>query len=104
MTMAELVDGPVQVLPRTTHLEVGLVDVPAVADGVAGGPSGLGQQRREALHPPVDGDVVDFDASLGEQLLHVSVRQPEAEVPPHGQQDHIGREAEPGERRGRDGR
>jgi hypothetical protein len=26
----------------------------------------LGQQRREPLHPPVDGDVVDLDTALGE--------------------------------------
>jgi hypothetical protein len=36
-------------------------------------PGGLGQQRREPLHPTVDGDVVDIDAALGEQLLDVPV-------------------------------
>jgi hypothetical protein len=45
---------------------------------MAAGPGGVGQQRREALHPPVDGDVVDLDAAFGEQLLHVAVRQADA--------------------------
>jgi hypothetical protein len=38
--------------------------------------SGHGEQRRESLHPPVDGDVVDLDAALGEQLFDVAVGQP----------------------------
>ena len=61
------------------------------------GPSGLSQQRREAQHPPVDGDVVDLDPALGEQLFDVAVGQAEAQVPPDRQHDHIRREAEPGE-------
>jgi len=36
-------------------------------------PRGLGQQRGEPLYPPVDRDVVDLDAALGEQLLDVAV-------------------------------
>ncbi len=35
---------------------------------------GLDQQRREPLHPPVDADVIDPDAALGEQFLNVAVR------------------------------
>jgi hypothetical protein len=47
-----------------------------------------------------------FDAPLGQQLLDVPVREPEAEVPTHRQGDHLGREAEAGEggAGGRDGR
>jgi hypothetical protein len=37
-----------------------------VARRVPAGPSGLGEQRREPLHAPVDRDVVDLDAALGE--------------------------------------
>jgi hypothetical protein len=29
-------------------------------------PSGVGQQRCESQHPPVDRDVVDLDTALGE--------------------------------------
>jgi hypothetical protein len=66
---------------------------------MAAGPGGFGQQRREALDPPVDGDVVDLHAAFGQQLLHVAVRQRKAQIPAHRQHDHIGREAEAGERR-----
>jgi hypothetical protein len=48
---------------------------------VAAWPCGLGQQRREPQHPPVDGDVVDLDTALGEELFDVAVRQAEAQVP-----------------------
>ena len=43
--------------------------------------------------------VVDLDAALGEQLFDVAVRQAEAQVPTDGQDDHVGWEAEPSERR-----
>jgi hypothetical protein len=33
---------------------------------VAAGSGRLGQQRREPLHPPVDGHVIDLDAALDE--------------------------------------
>jgi hypothetical protein len=41
---------------------------------MAAGPGSLGEQRREPLHPPEDGDVVDLDATFGQQLLDVAVR------------------------------
>jgi hypothetical protein len=63
---------------------------------MAAGLGGLGQQRREALDPPVDGDVVDLDAAFGEQLLDVAVRQAEAQIPADRQHNHIGWEAEAG--------
>jgi hypothetical protein len=58
---------------------------------VAGEPGGVGQQRREPLHPPVDRDVVDLDPSLGEEFLDVAVGQPVAQVPAHRHHDHLGR-------------
>jgi hypothetical protein len=78
---------------------MGLVDLPAVADGVVAGPGGLGQQWRKPHHPAIHRDVVDLDPAFGEQLLEVAVGQAEAQVPAHREHDHIGREAEPGERR-----
>ena len=97
--LPELVDRPVQVHPPAGDLHVGLVDVPAVADPVPGEPGRVGQQRREPLHPPVHGDVVDVDAALGQQLLDVPVGQAEPQIPAHRQHDHLRREPEPGERR-----
>ena len=61
---------------------------------VAAWPCGVGQQRREPQHPPVDGDVVDLDAALGEQFLDIAIGQAEAQVPAHRQHDHVGWEAE----------
>ena len=59
-----LVDGPVDVAPDSVDLHVGLVAEPPVAWGVAAEPGGVSQQWGEALHPPVDGDVVDLDATF----------------------------------------
>ena len=39
------------------------------------------EHRREALHPPVDGDVVNHDIPLDEQFLDVAVGQSVAEIP-----------------------
>jgi hypothetical protein len=38
-------------------------------------PGGVGEQRREPLHPPVDRGVVDLDAAFGQQFLDIAVRQ-----------------------------
>jgi hypothetical protein len=38
-----------------------------------GEPGRIGQQRAETLHSPVDRDVIDLDAALGQQLLHIPV-------------------------------
>jgi hypothetical protein len=78
MTWAELVDGAVHVTPPPGYLDVGLVDPPAIADGVPARPGGLSEQRREPLHPAVDRDVVDLDPALGEELLDIAIRQAEA--------------------------
>jgi hypothetical protein len=40
---------------------------------VAAWPGGVGEQRCEPLHLAVDGDVVDLDAALGQQLFEVAV-------------------------------
>jgi hypothetical protein len=53
-------------------------------------------KRREPLHPPVDGDVVDVDAAFGEQLFDVAEGQAKAQVPADRQHDHIRREATSG--------
>jgi hypothetical protein len=84
------------VAPLPSHLGVGLVDLPAVTDGVPTRPSGLGQQRREPQHPPVDRDVVDLDPAFGEELFDVAVGQAEAQVPADREDDDIRWEAEAG--------
>jgi hypothetical protein len=95
--LSELVDRAVHIPPAASDLHIGLVHEPAIPDQVAAGSGGVGQQRREPLHPPVDGGVVDVDAALAEELLDVAVGQPEAQVPADREHDHVGREAKAGE-------
>jgi hypothetical protein len=64
------------------------------------GAGGVDQLRSEPLHPSVQRHVVDLDATLGHQFLEVPIRQPEAQLPPDGQQDHLRREPEARESRG----
>jgi hypothetical protein len=61
--LAELIDGPVHGAPAAGDRQVGLVDLPAVADGVPAWSGSHGKQRRERLDPAEDGDMVDLDAA-----------------------------------------
>jgi hypothetical protein len=92
--LAELVDRPVHIPPAAGGLHIGLVDLPAISNTMSARPSSLGQQWREPLHPAIHGDVVDLDAPLGEQLLDVAVGEAEAQIPVHGNDNHIGWEPE----------
>jgi hypothetical protein len=74
--LADLINRPVHVLPPASDLHVRLVHEAAASHGVPARASRLGQQRREPLHPPVHGDMVDLDPALGEQLFNVAVGQP----------------------------
>lgn len=94
-----LVDRPIHVAPYPGDLQIGLVDEPAAAGQMPTRAGRVDQLRREPLHPPVQGHVVDLDATLGEQLLQIPVGQPVAQVPAHRQQDHFRWETEPGEPR-----
>jgi hypothetical protein len=78
-----LVDRPVHVAPHPVDLDVRLVHKPSVAWQVAGEPSGVGQQRREPLHPAEDGDVVNLNTAFDQQFLDVAVGQAVAQVPAH---------------------
>jgi hypothetical protein len=69
--LPELIDRSIHVLPSTLDLHLGLVHEPTISHGVPARAGGLGDQAREPLDPPVDGDVVNLDAALGAQLLHV---------------------------------
>jgi hypothetical protein len=97
--LAVLVDGAVDVAPDARDLHVGLVYEPARSDGVAAWSRRFDRHRGEALHPPKQGDVINVDAALCQELLQIAVRQPEAQIPAHRQHDHLRRETEPCERR-----
>jgi hypothetical protein len=63
----------VHVPPYPGHLDVGLVDEPSAARRVAARAGCVDQQWGEALHPSEQGDVVDLDASLGQQFLKIAI-------------------------------
>jgi hypothetical protein len=92
--LAVLVDRAVNVPPVARDFDVGLIDEPAPPYDMAARSCRVDQQRRETLHPPKQGDVIDVDAALSEELLEIAVRQSEAEIPADCQHDHLGREPE----------
>jgi hypothetical protein len=65
---------------------------------VAAQSGGLDELRSEPLYPPVYGHVVDGNAALCQQLLHVAVGQAVPQVPADRDRDHLLREAEASER------
>ena len=74
--LAVLIDGPIHVPPLPGDLHVGLVDEPTITDRVAAWPRRVGEERREPLHPAVDGGVIDLDPTLTEELLDVANDSP----------------------------
>jgi hypothetical protein len=70
------------------------------AGNMAARPGGLDELGREPLDPPIDGDVIDGDAPLGQQFLDVPLGQAIAQVPADRERDHLSREPEAGEHRG----
>jgi hypothetical protein len=57
---------------------------------VSAWPGGGDKQGREPLHPPEHGHMIYLDTALGQQLLHVSVGEPIAQIPAHRHHDHLG--------------
>src|SRR3954452_18077490 len=84
--MAVAVDGPIQVGPPATNLQVRLIHVPAAAAGTALATAALaefvGQCRRELRLPLAEGLVAEHDAAEEEHLGQVAqgqgMRQPRA--------------------------
>jgi len=86
---------------RSVDLDVGLVDEPPITRHVAAGTCRFDELWCEALDPTVDADVINGDATLGQQLFDVAVGQAVPQVPAHCDRDHLTREAKASERRGR---
>jgi len=95
--LPELVNGPIDVPPGPGDLHVGLIDEPVATDAVTARPSRFDEQGRESLDPPVQGHVVDLDATFGEQFFQIPVGQSVAQVSAHGDQDDLGWEPESSE-------
>jgi hypothetical protein len=70
-----LVDSAVDVAPHTGHLHIGFVDNPAITNTVTTRPRCVDHERSEALHPSLNGDMVDLDAVLGEKFFDIAVRE-----------------------------
>src|SRR3954447_22568849 len=66
----------------------------------AGGGVSASRVPGEALDPAVHGRVIHCDAPVGEHGLEVAVADRELQVPAHGPEDHLGREAEAPKRSG----
>ena len=81
-------------------LHVGLIHEPPVTGSMPTGPGCLDELRRGPLHPPLHGDVIHSNATLGQQLLDIAVGQPVPQVSPHRDRDHLPRELEAGKHRG----
>jgi Family of unknown function (DUF5999) len=85
-------------LADMTAADASLVHIPAVARPMPQRADRVGGQRGDPLHPPIDRHVINLDAALGQQLLHVAIAEPVAQIPAHRDRDHLGREPERGER------
>lgn len=68
--LAVLVGRPVQIRPASGELHAGLVDDHRSLVACRAGRGASMNSWREGLHPAVDGDVIDIDATLGQKLLH----------------------------------
>jgi hypothetical protein len=100
-----------RVMDNVPHLPLSGMDLTGTSDSLQrhGSPSCLGRSRRrprDGLNRPADVvarlQMLAAVIPLGQQLLQVPVRQPEPQVPADRQQDHLGREPESRETRGRD--
>jgi hypothetical protein len=87
-----LIHSPIQIGPAAGDLDVGLVDEPAITHGVPGGSRRVDELGSERLHPPVDSHMINLDATFGEQLLDIAIRQAVTQVPAHRDSDHLARE------------
>ena len=95
--LAVLINRSIDVPPLAGNLHIRLVHIPTVADRMSARPGRIGEEWREALHPPVDGDVIDLDPTLTEQFFDIAIRESIPQIPAHGEDDDLGREPKTGE-------
>src|SRR5262249_54005472 len=69
--------------PNPQRLVAHLVHEPPIPGSVPGRTRCVDELGGERLHPPIHRHVINLDTSLGQQLLHVAVGQPLAQIPPH---------------------
>ncbi len=93
--LALLVDCPVHVPPHAGDVHGRLTDEPSGADRVAPWSRRVDQDRCEALHPPIQHDVIDLDTVFSDEFFEAPLRQSVSQIPAHGHQNHLGRKPEP---------
>jgi hypothetical protein len=80
--VAPFVDRPVQVGPFAPNLDVGLIQTPARIKASPPEPAQpLLHLRRIALHPAIDGRVIDIDATFRQHFLEIAVADAVPAVP-----------------------
>jgi hypothetical protein len=90
-----LINGAIEISPPAGHLDVRLVSEPPVTRSMTAEPGALDELQGEPLDPSVDGDVVDSDTALSQQLLDVAVGQAIPQVPANRGRDHLRRDRKP---------
>ena len=88
-----MVDGAPQVHPLPGDPDDHLIEVPSRARAWAALPQLACDQRAEFQHPAPHRFIRDLEPPLGEQFLHVSVAQGEAEIKPDRVLNDLGRKA-----------
>ena len=91
--LALVVDGAPQVHPLAGDPNDHLVELPSRARAWAALPQLARDQRAEFQHPAPHRLIGDVEPALGEQFLHVSLAQGEAEIKPDRVLNNFGREA-----------
>jgi hypothetical protein len=89
-----LVDRPVQIGLPASNLDVSFIGKPPVAGNMPSQPCRLDELGSKPLDPPVHRDVIDRDATFGQELLDIPVRQALAQVPADCDRDHLPGEPE----------
>ena len=82
-------------MPAAADARVGLVDTPVRAYRLPVPSRSLSEERKEALHPPIDRALVNEDAALGQPLADFGVTEPLTHVPADRQRDDVVGEGTP---------
>ncbi len=92
------VDGPVEVHPGFFDFDVRLVHFPRVVACFQMRPTALFEFWGIALHPAVDGAMIDPESAFRHHLFHIAIAERVPQIPAHTQQDDLSLEMTPLER------
>ena len=84
-----LIDGSIDIVPAAADPSIGLVDSPVLTDRRSKPASCLAKQRQIALHPAIDGALIDQDAAFGQPFADFRVTEAVAHIPADGQGDDV---------------